>query len=168
MSATGIEFRKLTHLDWEDISQIYKEGLSTGIASFETGIPSWRQWDKAHDDQCRLVVTLNGQIIAYSALRKVSNRPQFSGVAEMRIYVSAAYRGISIGTKLLEQTIRISESLGYWTLQVSIFKENKIAINLHKKVGFKEVGVCEKIAKRGNDWYDVVFLERRSLVIGVD
>ena len=168
MNPGGLEFRKLTHLDWEDISSIYKEGLSTGIASFETGVPSWKQWDKAHDDQCRLVVELNGQIIAYSALRKVSSRPQFSGVAEMRIYVSAAYRGVGIGAKLLAQTIRISESLGYWTLQVSIFRENKVSIGLHTKVGFKEVGICEKIAKRGNEWHDIVFLERRSIVIGVD
>lgn len=166
MNSTGIEIRKLTHLDWDDISRIYKEGLNTGIASFETGVPSWSSWDKAHDDQCRLVVCLNGQIVAYSALRKVSSRPQFSGVAEMRIYVSAAYRGVGIGTKLLNQTIKISESLGYWTLQVSIFKENTPAINLHKKVGFKEVGICEKIANRNGKWFDVVFLERRSLVIG--
>jgi len=166
MNPTGLEFRKLTHLDWEAVSRIYKEGLSTGIASFETGVPSWSSWDKAHDDQCRLVVTLNEQVIAYSALRKVSNRPQFSGVAEMRIYVSAAYRGIGVGTRLINQTIRISESLEYWTLQVFIFKENKQAISLHEKVGFEKIGICRKIAKRENKWHDIVFLERRSLVIG--
>lgn len=168
MNSEGLEFRKLTHLDWEAILDIYKEGLNTGIASFETGVPSWKRWDQAHDDQCRLVVTLNSQVIAYSALRKVSSRPQFSGVAEMRIYVSAAYRGIGVGTRLLQQTIRISESLGYWTLQVSIFTENKVAIQIHKKVGFQEIGICKKIAKRENDWHDVLFLERRSLVVGVD
>ncbi|WP_010520386.1 N-acetyltransferase GCN5 [Aquimarina agarivorans] len=53
------------------------------MASFETGVPSWKVWNQANDDQCRLVVSLNKQVVAYAALLPVSLRPQFSGVAEV-------------------------------------------------------------------------------------
>ena len=168
MENDGIHIRKLTHLDWDCISRIYQEGLETGVASFETGVPSWKVWNQAHDDQCRLVVELNQQIIGYSALLPLSQRPQFSGVAEVRIYVSAGYRGIGVGVKLLKELIRISEVFGYWSLQVSTFKENTSAQSLCKKVGFKQVGIREKLAKRDNEWHDVILLERRSHIVGID
>ncbi len=168
MNTQGILIRKLTHLDWSAISKIYAEGLDTGIASFETGVPSWKVWNEAHDDQCRLVVNLNGQIVAYAALLPVSKRPQFEGVAEVRIYVAAGYRGIGLGSKLLNELIHTSELFEYWTLQVSIFKENKSALALCKKLGFVEVGTRKKLAKRNGKWYDVEMLERRSLVVGKD
>ncbi len=168
MDTQGIQIRKLTHLDWEAISKIYEEGLDTGIASFETGVPSWKVWNEAHDDQCRLVVSLNSQIVAYAALLPVSKRPQFVGVAEVRIYVAAGYRGIGLGRKLLYELIRTSELFEYWTLQVSAFKENKSALRLCKKLGFKEIGTRKKLAKRNGKWHDVDMLERRSLVVGVD
>ncbi|WP_010182573.1 GNAT family N-acetyltransferase [Aquimarina agarilytica] len=168
MGVQGIQIRKLTHLDWCCISKIYEEGLDTGIASFETGVPSWEDWNQAHDAQCRLVVSLNNQVVAYAALLPVSKRPQFNGVAEVRIYVAAGYRGIGVGSKLLKQLIRNSEVFGYWTLQVSIFKENVSALMLCKKMGFIEVGTRVKLAKRNDKWYDVEMLERRSVVVGVD
>ena len=38
--------------DWEAVSKIYKLGVETGIATFETEIPSWSIWDKSHLKKC--------------------------------------------------------------------------------------------------------------------
>jgi len=58
-----------------------------------------------------------------------------------------------------------AEREGIWTIQTSIFPENRASIALHQKCGFRVVGTRERIAKRDGVWRDTVFLERRSEVI---
>ena len=40
--------------DWEQVRQIYLDGLATGQASFELEAPSWEYWDKNHHSHSRL------------------------------------------------------------------------------------------------------------------
>jgi len=53
-------------------------------------------------------------------------------------------------------------------LQAGIFPENAASIALHRRLGFREVGRRERIGKRNGVWRDVVLMERRSRVVGVD
>ena len=46
--------------------------------------------------------------------------------------------------------------------QAGIFPENKTSIQLHKNLGFREVGYREKIGQLNGHWRDVMLLERRS------
>jgi L-amino acid N-acyltransferase YncA len=52
-------------------------------------------------------------------------------------------------------------------LQAGIFPENEASIELHKKNGFRIIGVREKLGKMGALWRDVVLMERRSQLIGI-
>ena len=58
-----------------------------------------------------------------------------------------------------------AEAAGIWTIQTSIFPENRASLALHERCGFRVVGTRERIAKRDGVWRDTVFLERRSKVI---
>jgi len=84
------------------------------------------------------------------------------------VYVDTNYSGKGIGTKLLQSLIAESENEGLWTLQSGIFRENEASIQLHKKLGFREIGYREKIGKKDGVWYDNIILERRSKTIGID
>jgi phosphinothricin acetyltransferase len=68
---------------------------------------------------------------------------------------------------LLAALIEASERSEVWTLQAGIFPENIASIELHKSLGFRELGRRERIGKMGTRWRDVTLLERRSLVAGV-
>ena len=63
-----------------------------------------------------------------------------------------------------------SEKQGFWSLYSAIIKENEASIQLHKKCGFRKIGIREKLAKMKSTgkWHDVVLMERRSSVIGID
>ncbi|MFJ7919910.1 GNAT family N-acetyltransferase [Lysinibacillus fusiformis] len=50
----------------------------------------------------------------------------------------------------------------FWTLQSSIFAINTSRIQLHKKMGFRVVGMREKIAQLNGEWHDTVIMERRK------
>lgn len=164
--------------DWSAVREIYGEGIATGNATFETELPSWEKWDAGHRKDCRLVAVdaadtsanVNGRstILGWAALSPVSGRHVYRGVAEVSVYVAANTRGRGVGKALLSALIRESEAVGIWTLQAGIFPENTASITLHKSCGFYEVGVRRHIGKLGSTWRDVLLLERRSTIAGID
>jgi Sortase and related acyltransferases len=159
--------------DWAKVRSIYLEGIGTGHSTFETDAPDWEKWDSAHRRESRLVARSDDAVIAWAALSPVSTRCIYSGVAEVSLYVGSAHRGQGIGKALLSALIAASEKAGIWTLQAGIFPENTASIELFKKHGFREIGRREKVGKMAHGalsgtWRDVVLLERRSKVIGVD
>lgn len=149
--------------DYIPVVTIYKEGLATGIATFETEVPDELNWNKKFINNCQFVVEKNEVIIGWCALSHVSTRKVYKGVAECTIYISSKYRGQGIGKLLLKHLIFESEKKGFWTLQASIFSENKASIFLHESCGFRTIGFREKIAKRNKKWHDNVIMERRSI-----
>lgn len=154
--------RPLLDSDWKAVSIIYAEGISTGMATFETEIPSWNVWNEKYIEHCRIVAELNQVIVGFAVLSEVSKREVYKGVAEVSVYVSEQHRGKHIGEALLKQLINESEKNGFWTLQASIFSNNIGSISLHEKCGFRVVGVREKIGKLHDKWHDNFLLERRS------
>ena len=154
--------------DWSNVSRIYRLGIDTGIATFEKEIPSWNTWNTAHLKSCRLIAENDHKIVGWAALSPVSGRCVYGGVAEVSVYVDISYNNKGIGTRLLQELIKESEINGIWTLQSGIFPENKASIQLHKKLGFREIGFREKIGKKDGVWYDNVILEKRSKTIGID
>jgi phosphinothricin acetyltransferase len=154
--------------DWEQVRAVYLDGLATGDASFETDAPAWPQWDAARLPTCRLAARGDGGLVGWAALSPVSGRCVYAGVAEVSVYVAAAWRGRGVGRALLAGLVLASEGAGVWTLQAGIFPENTASIALHRRLGFREVGRREKIGRRNGVWRDVVLMERRSRVVGVD
>ena len=73
-----------------------------------------------------------------------------------------AARGRGVGKRLLGALVEESERIGVWTLQAVTFRDNAGSIALHRKCGFREVGVRERIARLDGVWRDTVLLERRS------
>jgi L-amino acid N-acyltransferase YncA len=161
-----LEIRPLRPEDWPAVRTIYLEGIATGDATFEDQPPTWEEWDSAHLRDGRLVAEREGTVVAWASLAPVSGRCVYSGVAEDSVYVASAARGTGVGRKLLEALVNASEQKGYWMLQAGIFPENEASLALHRKCGFRIVGVRERIGRMNGRWRDVIFLERRSAVAG--
>ncbi len=161
--------------DWETVQSIYREGIATGNATFETSVPAWEEWDTAHLRDCRFVAREGERVVGWAALSPVSSRCVYAGVAEVSVYVAASAWGRGVGKALLRALVKGSERQGIWTLQAGIFPENEASIALHKSCGFRIVGRRERLGQMmpaakgaaGSIWRDVVLMERRSDVVGV-
>jgi L-amino acid N-acyltransferase YncA len=92
---------------------------------------------------------------------------RLSGVVEVSVYVALRVRGRGIGSKLLAALVEASESNGLWTLQAGIFPQNTASIQLHRRAGFRIVGTREKIGCMDGHWRDVLLMERRRAIAGV-
>ena len=155
--------------DWPEIREIYAQGIATGNATFETDLPDWKKWDASHRQDCRLVARAGEPpfLLGWAALSPASARRVYAGVAEVSVYVATEARGRGVGKVLLQALIQESESAGIWTLQAGIFPENTTSIALHQSLGFREVGIRQRLGKLGERWRDVVLLERRSSKVGL-
>lgn len=158
----SFQIRELHPSDWPTIKAIYREGINTGIATFETEVPEWEFWDKKYHSFCRFVATEQNEVLAWATLAPVSKRQVYRGVAEVSLYVARAAQGKGIGRSLLQHLVKESEAAGIWTLQSAIFSENEASIYVHQLAGFRVVGTREKIGQLNGVWHDNVFMERRS------
>ncbi len=149
------------------VQQIYIEGLSGGMATFETDIPCWDKWNKSHLEYGRVAAYEDGKMRGWAALSPVSSRCVYGGVAEVSVYVGKDAQRKGVGKFLLENLIRISEEEGIWTLQSGIMPQNQASIILHQKCGFRMIGYREKVGQLDGIWTDNVLLERRSKVVGI-
>jgi phosphinothricin acetyltransferase len=134
--------REMLQGDSESVLEIYRMGLETRNATFETGI-----------------------VTGWAALTPFSSREVYRGVAEVSIYVASRFRGKKTGSQLMDQIIISSELNGIWTLVSSVFPENEATLKLHTKYGFRIIGKRERIAQLDGKWRDTILLERRSSMI---
>jgi phosphinothricin acetyltransferase len=162
-TATAIQVRDLQPGDWPEVAAIYDAGIAGGNATFETEVPTWEAWDASHVQ--RLVADLDGRVVGWAALAPASERGCYSGVGEVSVYVSPDAQGQGVGRALLDRLIADSERAGIWTLQAGIFPENEASVALHRRCGFRVVGLREKLGKHDGVWRDVVLLERRSEIV---
>ncbi|WP_309231787.1 GNAT family N-acetyltransferase [Nocardia sp. SYP-A9097] len=157
-----VAVRALTGADWDAVRRIYGEGIATRNATFATEVPTHEalnsQWLPDH----RWVAEIDGQVVGWAALSPVSTRDCYQGVAETSVYVADGMRGRGVGKALARTQVIAADEAGLWTLQTSIFPENRASIALHHRAGFRTIGVRERIAQLDGVWRDTVLLERRS------
>jgi phosphinothricin acetyltransferase len=161
------EIRALAEADWASVSEIYREGIASGRATFETVVPTWETWNQAHLVRPRIVAAEGGEVIGWAALSPVSKRAVYAGVAAVSIYVATSAQGRGVGRALLDALIEAAEEAGIWTLQAGVFAINEASIGVHRRCGFREVGLRERIGQLQGVWQDVVLLERRSSRVGI-
>lgn len=125
--------RKMEQKDLKEVLKIYQEGIDTGMATFQTEVPSERVWDEGHHATLRFVAEEHNRVIGWIAISPVSTRVVYSGVGEVSVYISSDSKGKGIASMLFKIIIEESENEGFWTLQSSIFAINTSSIQLHKK-----------------------------------
>ena len=149
------------------VLRIYQAGIDGGDATFETAVPTWSEFDAARLAEHRFVAVEDGAVLGWIVASPTSSRCVYAGVVEVSVYVDPAAQGRGVGRRLLEHFIASTEAAGVWTLQAGVFPENVASLRLHAAVGFREVGVHERLGRAVDGrWRDVVLLERRSSVVG--
>ena len=159
---TDVTVRALQPADWTAVRRIYGDGIATGHATVDTEVPDRRALDHAWLPDHRWVAEIDGHVVGWAALAPVSTRAAYAGVAETAIYVGDGYRGRGVGRALIHRQVTTADDTGLWTLQASIFPENRAAVALHQSAGFRTLGLRERIVRHGGKWRDTVFLERRA------
>lgn len=157
----------MTAAHGEAVLAIFSEGIASGHATFETSAPTWEDFDAAKLKDHRFVALDDeGETLGWVAVSPTSGRHVYRGVVEDALYVAERARGHGVGRALLEQLVASTDAADVWTICAGIFPENVASLLLHEALGFRRVGLRERIGRmeRGplaGTWRDVVWLERR-------
>ena len=158
---TSVSTRAMGDDDLPVVREIYAQGVATRNATFETETPTVAQlrtrWLPGH----RWVAELDGRVVGWTATSPVSSRACYAGVGETSVYVAEDVRGQGVGKALMYRQVTEADTGDLWTLQTSIFPENRASIALHHSAGYRTLAVRSRIAQLDGVWRDTVFLERR-------
>jgi phosphinothricin acetyltransferase len=150
----------------DEVLAIYRAGIDEGDATFETTVPSWPAFDAAKLPGHRFVALDGaGAVLGWVAVARVSDRSAYAGVVEHSVYVHPGARGRGVASALLRALLASTEAAGIWTVQSGVFPENAASLALHARLGFRVIGVRERVGRHLGRWRDVVLVERRSPVV---
>jgi len=159
---SDVHTRAVEERDLPAVLRIYAEGIATRLATFETTVPDADtlrgRWLPGH----AWVAERDGELVGWTAVTPTSDRACYAGVGETSVYVAEAARGKGVGTALLHRQVTEADAAGLWTLQTSIFPENRASLALHRSAGYQTLAVRSRIARLDGVWRDTVLLERRS------
>ena len=159
---TDVTTRPVIDADMPAVLAIYEQGLATRNATFETKLPTAKQLRGKWVPGMAWVAELAGVVVGWTAVMPVSGRDCYAGVGETSVYVTEAARGRGVGKALLYTQVMEADQAGMWTLQTSIFPENRASLALHHSAGYRTLAVRTRIAQLDGVWRDTVLLERRS------
>jgi hypothetical protein len=107
-----------------------------------------------------VVVERDGHVVAWASVHAYRARDCYRGVGEHSVYSDRAARGTGAGAAALEALFVEASQRGFWKLVSRIFEENAPSRALHRKLGFREVGIYRRHAQLDGEWKDCVIVER--------
>lgn len=91
------------------------------------------------ENDLMIACEINGRIIGNCNLNRFSML-RTKHRAEVGIAICKDYWGLGIGKFMLTELIRIATELGIKQLELEVIEDNKRAIKLYEKLGFRKVG----------------------------
>jgi L-amino acid N-acyltransferase YncA len=155
--------RSATDADTQAIADIYNEGIATRVATFETDQRSAldiQAWLVAGERLPLIVAEEGGEVLGFARISAYSDRPVYSGVGEVSVYVTERARGRGLGTALLEALQDSATRLDYWKLLGKLFPGNAASEAMVRRCGWRDVGLHERHARLDGEWRDVLLVER--------
>ena len=172
-SGAMIEARLIRPTEAEDlgaIAEIYAHHVLHGAASFELEPPSaeemTRRWRAIVDaGYPHLVCWAQDAVAGYAYASAYRPRPAYRGTVEDSVYVRAGREGEGHGRALLERLIQACERRGFRQMVAVIGDSAPASVALHRRLGFRDVGVLRAVGRKFDRWIDTALMQR-ALGIG--
>ncbi len=141
----SIVIRKIEGADAKGFYDALCSVASEGVYLLTTTPPPYERMEKfvldnIESNNAQYVAVLENQIIGWADIIP-SNRNTMTHVGHLGMGVLASFRGKGIGSRLLEKTIAHAWEQKLTRLELEVFSDNEIAIQLYKKNRFEIEGI---------------------------
>jgi phosphinothricin acetyltransferase len=110
----------------------------------------------------RLLVARQGDhTIGYAASQPYRDHPGFRQTVEVSVALDSGCRRQGVGTALYRALLRELETEPVHVALAGIVLPNDPSVALHRKLGFREVGVFHEYAVKNGQYLSSVWMERR-------
>jgi phosphinothricin acetyltransferase len=162
----SVTVRVLGEADLPAVQAIYAHHVLYGLASFEEEPPPVEEmrsrWQKTLDlGLPYLAAELDGAVVGYSYAGAYRPRGAYRFTVENSVYVRDGLAGRGIGTALLDELIARCEA-GPWRQMLAVIgdRENQASIALHRRCGFRLIGILDSVGHKHGRWVDTVLMQR--------
>lgn len=112
-------------------------------------------------DKNLLIVAVAGKaaIGALSAIQMDGGRrPETTHILNIGLHISPEYRGLGIGSRMLDYAGEWAKVHGFKKLEANIFTTNRRSLHLFERAGFVEEGTRQKRIRMGQQYIDEVLI----------
>ena len=159
-----MDIRLARHDDAEAIRQIYNLEVSTSTVTFDLvprTLGEQVQWLEARSGAHAVIVAdRDGEVVGFASLSPFRDRPAYNSTVEDSVYVRADQRGQGLGAALLTELVALAGQHGFHTVVARIVGGHDASIELHRRLGFDEVGTEREVGRKFGKWLDVVVMQR--------
>src|SRR5690606_13116394 len=152
--------------DLSAFTEIYRESVLNGVASYELEPPSLDEMTARFTDITAkgypyiAAVEQTGAILGYAYASAFRTRPAYRWLVEDSVYIAPEARGKGVGKALLEELIRRSTALGFRQMVAVIGGAHPASIAVHSSAGFEPSGRMTATGFKHGRWLDTVFMQR--------
>jgi phosphinothricin acetyltransferase len=157
--------RPVQDADAPAIAAIYAREVLERAATFELEPPDEAEF-VARIEAVRghglpwLVAERDGRVAGYAYLSPFRLRPAYRYCVELSVYIAEDAQRRGVGSALMEALIAVGRREGLRHLIGAIGDSaNSGSIALHRRAGFREVGVYRQVGWKFDRWVDVVLMQ---------
>jgi phosphinothricin acetyltransferase len=98
-----------------------------------------------------------GAVIGFAKSSPHRGRCAYAYTSEVSVYVHPEHHGKGVGTALYRRLLAILRAQGYVTILAGITLPNAASQRLHEAMGFRRVGVFQRVGWKFGRWHDVSY-----------
>ncbi|MDF2510495.1 MAG: sortase-like acyltransferase [Herbinix sp.] len=158
------KIRLATGEDAAAILSIYEPYILNSAITFETETISIedfkRRMAKVQGQFPWLVYEEEGRVVGYAYASSYRERAAFAWDCECSVYIAKEAHRKGIATKLYLELLDRLKAQGYYNVYAFITYPHDSSVELHKKFGFREVGIFYKTGYKQGKWWDLIVMEK--------
>ena len=156
--------RAANQQDLRYILEIMNEAIEKTTAIYDYTLKDERYFNNWFQEKkinrCPVFIYQHNDVpVAYGSYAQFRPKEGYQFSVEHSVYVLPAYRNKGIGRLLLQQLISYAKQNNIHCMIAGIDAENFTSIELHKKLGFEQVGLIKESAYKFDRWLDLVFMQ---------
>ena len=164
MERSEIGIRMVQKEDIDEILEIYRTEVESGIATFEVKLPKqtdmWMRIKEVLKHAPWLVAVKDNKVVGYCYASEHNSRFGYRYCRHVSIYVHPDFQSLKIGQLLYSKLFQTLEMQGYKKLIAWIVLPNDRSIHFHQKFGFTKAGEYDKIGYKFDKWLSIGLYEK--------
>ena len=121
----------------EMFSSMSKEALRWSMAPYTREVIE--RWMNNIQNLIPLVAEHDNRIVGYGSILKFTH-PRLKGNGDLAMYLHQGFHGVGLGTAMTELLLKLAKEHQMHRLRLYVVADNRIAVHLYEKFGFKLEG----------------------------
>lgn len=164
--SAALDVRPAVPDDLPRLTEIYNHYVAETSITFDITpftVEERRAWFGAHPasgPHRLLVAVADGTVAGYATSSPFRPKPAYATSVEVSVYCAPGVTGRGLGGALYTALFAALEGEDVHRAYAGIALPNDASLRLHRRFGFRDVGVYEQVGRKFGRYWDVAWLER--------